>query len=82
VIGNALNFIIQKAPPKNQLLVAVTLFVWISGFVCAFLDNTAFTLTMIKVIVAMIQGGLKVRVSGNSIYVQTARLHGAASAEV
>lgn len=37
VMGNVLNYIIRKAPPKDQMLVAVTIFVWASALLCSFL---------------------------------------------
>jgi len=49
-IGDALASYIEDQPEDKQLAVAITLVVWVSAIVSAFLDNIPYTATMIPVI--------------------------------
>jgi len=50
VIGEALQYMIASVEPSRQLAVALLLILWVSALVSSCLDNTAYTLTMIKVV--------------------------------
>jgi Na+/H+ antiporter NhaD/arsenite permease-like protein len=49
-IGGALASYIELQPEESQLSIAITLVIWVSAFVSAFLDNIPYTATMIPVV--------------------------------
>lgn len=49
-IGTALASFIETQPEENQLSIAITLVMWVSAIVSAFLDNIPYTATMIPVV--------------------------------
>lgn len=49
-IGNALATYIERQPEDKQLAIAITLVIWVSAIVSAFLDNIPYTATMIPVV--------------------------------
>jgi Na+/H+ antiporter NhaD/arsenite permease-like protein len=49
-IGNALASYIEQQPEESQSAIAITLVIWVSAIVSAFLDNIPYTATMIPVV--------------------------------
>ncbi|TRY70042.1 hypothetical protein TCAL_02876 [Tigriopus californicus] len=49
-IGGLVEQVITIVPPEHQLLVAITIILWVSGLASAFIDNIPFTTMMIPVI--------------------------------
>jgi len=49
-IGGALASYIETQPEESQLAIAITLVIWVSAIVSAFLDNIPYTATMIPVV--------------------------------
>jgi len=49
-IGNALATYIESQPEDSQLAIAITMVMWVSAIVSAFLDNIPYTATMIPVV--------------------------------
>jgi Na+/H+ antiporter NhaD/arsenite permease-like protein len=52
-IGDVTSQVIASVPENNRLIVAITLILWVSGLVSAFIDNIPFTAAMIPVILKL-----------------------------
>jgi Na+/H+ antiporter NhaD/arsenite permease-like protein len=52
-IGTALVAIVGSVPDENQEALATVLLIWVSALVSSVLDNTAYTATMVSVVITL-----------------------------